>query len=597
MNVLSIVTPSKVVAILKSMHVAYLNKLFRFAFMQYPVLYVSATFIIISSAFEVLAMNAFIPLSESAGGKSLNTNNLLIQIIHFCGLNVYSTKIIFLAFILIFGLRIILNILGEKILLEVTAYKMPSHLMSLGLENVLTNTPISVIESRSSGYYISLSGEEVNRATSLIATVVRFASTMLMIGLYYVTLVFFSPATAIGILFFLIVSGLSSYGVFRKIHQWGYLNVESGRIKNSIFVDALNGVRAIRAFGGEKFVATKFREYLYPHKRRVYLIDFFNFFGKMFPLFLLIMTFGGYILISTKLNNTSFDYAFAVTLLLILLRFFMSLGDSANVFIKIVSEAKAIQDISSITDSPDIADNVTQADIDVEIHNIQVSGITFSHNKTDDVLRDFSATFSAGKTYAVVGESGAGKSTLLDLILKFHVPDCGSVLVDGVDTRNITEKSLREHITMLGQETIIFNDTIRNNITYGLDVTQAEIESASAIACVDEVIESLPNGYDTVLHYRGTNLSGGQRQRIGLARAILRKPDVLILDESTSALDQKTKEKVLQNIFRAFATKIVIIVSHDPEIRSRVNHVVELFPLAKRELIYQESASEEKLPS
>ncbi len=275
----------------------------------------------------------------------------------------------------------------------------------------------------------------------------------------------------------------------------------------------------------------------------------------------------------------------------------MSLGDSANVFIKIVSEAKAIQDISSITDSPDIADNVTQADIDVEIHNIQVSGITFSHNKTDDVLRDFSATFSAGKTYAVVGESGAGKSTLLDLILKFHVPDCGSVLVDGVDTRNITEKSLREHITMLGQETIIFNDTIRNNITYGLDVTQAEIESASAIACVDEVIESLPNGYDTVLHYRGTNLSGGQRQRIGLARAILRKPDVLILDESTSALDQKTKEKVLQNIFRAFATKIVIIVSHDPEIRSRVNHVVELFPLAKRELIYQESASEEKLPS
>jgi ABC-type bacteriocin/lantibiotic exporter with double-glycine peptidase domain len=192
------------------------------------------------------------------------------------------------------------------------------------------------------------------------------------------------------------------------------------------------------------------------------------------------------------------------------------------------------------------------------------------------VLNNFSALFECGKAYAIIGESGAGKSTLLDIMLGFHVPTHGEIRINGVLSQSFDAASIRKKIVLLGQETIIFNDTVINNVTYGLAVSLEQIQRASALAQIDTVILNLPEQYNEVLQYRGTNLSGGQRQRIGLARALVRESDVLILDESMSALDQTTKETIIDNILVEYRNKIVIFVSHDPSIREKVDVVIEL---------------------
>src|SRR5262249_9044562 len=152
-----------------------------------------------------------------------------------------------------------------------------------------------------------------------------------------------------------------------------------------------------------------------------------------------------------------------------------------------------------------------------------------------------------GRSYALVGPSGSGKSTLLDLLLGFYAPSRGEIFVNKEPLELIAPSSLRKKVVLVSQDAAIFNDTVMNNLCLGMNVDQINVERACQIACIDEFVAGLPAGYNTVLNYKGTNLSGGQKQRIGIARAVLRRPDVLLLDESTSALDVETRKTVVSN--------------------------------------------------
>jgi subfamily B ATP-binding cassette protein MsbA len=178
---------------------------------------------------------------------------------------------------------------------------------------------------------------------------------------------------------------------------------------------------------------------------------------------------------------------------------------------------------------------------------------------------------------AIVGPSGAGKSTLLDLILRFHEPQQGTIWVDGAPLREIEPKSWRSRIAVVSQDPYIFDDTIRANILYGRpDATDVEFSKATRLARADEFIRDLPSGYETVVGERGTQISGGQRQRIALARALIRDPDLLILDEATNALDTPT-EDALGEALRGFAQNhAVIVVAHKLTMIDKAHHVVVL---------------------
>ncbi len=178
-------------------------------------------------------------------------------------------------------------------------------------------------------------------------------------------------------------------------------------------------------------------------------------------------------------------------------------------------------------------------------------------------LSDVSLTIQAGEIVALVGPSGAGKTTLAGLLPRFRDPVLGAVLIDGIDVRKLTLKSLRDKISLVAQETFLFNDTVAKNIAYGVSVPDKGrmIEAAKA-ALAHEFIEKLPEGYETVIGDRGVKLSGGQRQRLAIARAILRNSPILILDEATSHLDTESEMLVQKALANLMSGRTVIVIAH-----------------------------------
>jgi subfamily B ATP-binding cassette protein MsbA len=179
------------------------------------------------------------------------------------------------------------------------------------------------------------------------------------------------------------------------------------------------------------------------------------------------------------------------------------------------------------------------------------------------VLQDINLTVPAGKMIALVGESGGGKSTLTKLLPRFHDPSAGQVLWDSIDLRDAKLGSLRRQIALVTQETVLFNDTVRYNITYGRpDATQEMIEDAARTAFAHDFIGDLPDGYDTIIGERGIFISGGQRQRLAIARALLIDAPVLILDEATSALDAESEQLVQRAIGNLIRNRTTIVIAH-----------------------------------
>ena len=179
------------------------------------------------------------------------------------------------------------------------------------------------------------------------------------------------------------------------------------------------------------------------------------------------------------------------------------------------------------------------------------------------VLRDINLRVPKGKTIALVGQSGSGKSTLVDLVPRYHDVLEGQILIDGKDVRDVRINDLRTLIGNVNQEAILFNDTIFNNITFGVEnATQAEVEAAAKIANAHDFIMETEQGYQTMIGDRGGRLSGGQRQRLSIARAILKNPPILILDEATSALDTESERLVQEALERLMKSRTTIAIAH-----------------------------------
>lgn len=207
---------------------------------------------------------------------------------------------------------------------------------------------------------------------------------------------------------------------------------------------------------------------------------------------------------------------------------------------------------------------------------IELRNVSFGYaNEERSVLRDVNLRIPAGSMVALVGESGGGKSTLTKLLPRFHDPVSGGVFWDGIDLRDAKIPSLRGHIALVTQETVLFNDTVRHNIAYGKpESTQAEIEEASRIAFAHDFIMDLPQKYETIVGERGIFLSGGQRQRLAIARSLLVDAPVLILDEATSALDAESERFVQQAIANLVRNRTTIVIAHRLSTIRKANTIV-----------------------
>jgi subfamily B ATP-binding cassette protein MsbA len=202
---------------------------------------------------------------------------------------------------------------------------------------------------------------------------------------------------------------------------------------------------------------------------------------------------------------------------------------------------------------------LTRARGDIEFRNVSFG---YGGDK-GDVLRDVSFHVRAGETVAIVGRSGSGKTTLVGLVPRFYDVQQGAVLLDGVDVREYRLQDLRSQVSLVSQEVVLFNDTIRNNIAFStLGKTEADVEAAARAANVLEFVGQQPQGFDTPLTDRGQNFSGGQRQRISIARALLKDAPVLVLDEATAALDNESERRVQQELAILMQGRTTLVIAH-----------------------------------
>ena len=225
----------------------------------------------------------------------------------------------------------------------------------------------------------------------------------------------------------------------------------------------------------------------------------------------------------------------------------------------------AARDVWNILDTHEhVAEKPNAARLEPLKESIRINDLSFNYeNSQKQILKGINLEVPVGKMVALVGESGGGKSSLIRLIQRLYDPTDGSIEWDGIDLRDANLASLKEQIALVTQETVLFNDTIRYNISYGKpDATDADIEQASRVAFADEFIEQMPDRYETIVGERGTMLSGGQRQRIAIARAVLINAPVLILDEATSALDTESERLVQKALANLTQDKTSIVIAH-----------------------------------
>jgi ABC-type transport system involved in Fe-S cluster assembly fused permease/ATPase subunit len=211
----------------------------------------------------------------------------------------------------------------------------------------------------------------------------------------------------------------------------------------------------------------------------------------------------------------------------------------------------------------DVYDKVDAAELQVRGGAIRFEHVSFGYDSRREVLHDVSFDVPAGHKVAVVGESGAGKSTLSRLIFRFYDVTSGRILIDGQDIREVTQKSLRQVIGIVPQDTVLFNDTIYYNIAYGRpEATRAEVLEAARAAHIHHFVESLPDKYDSRVGERGLKLSGGEKQRVAIARTLLKSPPILVFDEATSALDSKTEKAIQAELLEIATNHTTLVIAH-----------------------------------
>ena len=354
-----------------------------------------------------------------------------------------------------------------------------------------------------------------------------------------------------------------------------------------ILTEALYSIRVIKAFATkhheiQKFV-TEGNRYFHLLFRRAKLNNLATPINEIIGVLIgvILLWYGGMQVIQTE-TLTSEDFLRFILVLFAMLAPIKTLG---TVNITIQNSLAAAERVFKVIDSkPDINDKPDAKEIESFSEEIRFDNVSFDYGeKSVPVLKNVSFSISKGSVVALVGRSGAGKSTIADLIPRFYDTTSGSVKIDGEDIREYKLSNLRKMMGIVSQEVILFNDTVKNNISYGQPETkETDIISAAKSANAMEFIDSLPEGLDTVIGERGIKLSGGQKQRLSIARAIIKNPPVLILDEATSSLDSESEKLVQQAIEQLMKDRTVLIIAHR---LSTVKNADEIIVLEKGQVV------------
>jgi ABC-type multidrug transport system fused ATPase/permease subunit len=549
----------------------------RHALRQFPLLYLAVVLSVVSVASELAAMATLFPLAEMAAGRSISRESVWAALPAL--FPKHSPTVVFLTFFsILLTVRVatvaVVALLNAKLHRELIA-----HFSANAFDSFVNRLSFREIQEHKIGHFITLAGDEANRASQIVAALARLLPTVLLALLYLVSLFIYSTGLGLALIGFMLVSGIALLGAFRRSHRLGSRQQSESRELNTFFIDALGGLRTVRGFNAEAYAVSRYRDMIGQYARTCFSVDAVNILGRALPAVLLLLIIVVAIALWLDQDFLNEHLAFGMAATILVLRFLPLVGQALETFLRLTADLRAGKHVADVVELAERADPRDQSGAREQIpplRRIEFDQVSFSYSDETPVMKNFSAVLSAGKIYAIVGPSGAGKSTLIDLLFGFYAPTGGRILVNGTDMRHVDRHALRSRMAIVEQQARLLTDTIGNNLKFGRRVDRTDVLTAARLAHLDDVIATLPQGYETVVSYQGANFSGGQRQRIGIARALVKAADVLVLDESTAGLDSATRDRIFANLKNAYSDRILVLLTHDNDLISQVDEVIAM---------------------
>ena len=378
-------------------------------------------------------------------------------------------------------------------------------------------------------------------ASMIIAMIMSFIISPRLASIYLIAVLF------LAVIMLLVMNKAGKY--FKEVFE------KYDKLNESV-QENVSAIRVVKAYVREEHENNKFKiaalniYEMFVRAEKVVTLVSPIMMGTVYACILLISWFGAHMIVSDELTTGAM-----MSLLTYCMNILMSLMMLSMIFVMITMSEASAKRIVEVIDEKTTLDNPDNAITEVKDGSIVFDHVDFSYNtgSGEMVLKDINLDIKSGETIGIIGGTGSGKSSLVNLISRLYDVSNGKILVGGIDVRKYDMEALREQVSVVLQKNVLFSGTIYENLRWGdKNATDEEVKRACALACADEFIEVMPDGYNTYIEQGGTNVSGGQRQRLCIARALLKKPKILILDDSTSAVDTATDAKIR----KAFAEEI-----------------------------------------
>ncbi|HEY9778706.1 MAG TPA: ABC transporter ATP-binding protein [Leptolyngbyaceae cyanobacterium] len=520
----------------------------------------------LSSLLEGLGISLFIPLLQNLDLNSQQSNgeNPLISFLNRIFINVSpEDRILIIALCILASILLKNCLVYSNNVLVAWLNSRISHRLRSGIFQQLLSISYSFLERSEPGKLMNTLASETWRTSQAIAVFIGLLVNICTISVFVILLLLISWQLTLLVAVCMILISISIQLATRRVKKLGQQAVEVNSVQAMRIWEGLGAMKLIRSFNQEAYEQKRFDQASEKVRSTFFKLDVFS--GIVGPLSEVLSAFLLLGILAIALTQTQTSLPTLLTFVFILYRLQPQVKQLDGARVSLGSLISAVEDVLYLLNSSD-KPYIRSGEIPFSSlqQAISLEAVTFYYNYQEKpALQDISICIPKGTTTALVGPSGAGKSTLIGLICRLYEVSEGEIYVDGCSLRSLNLSDWRNQIAIVSQDVYIFNATVQENIAYGrLDATKDEIVAAAKLANAHEFITQLPQKYDTKVGDRGLRLSGGQRQRIALARAIIRNPEILILDEATNALDSISEQLIQEALNTLSQNRTVIVIAH-----------------------------------